>query len=90
MNTTKKTWLAGILNFFFMGAGYLYNGQRVAVGAALTLASVGLTYVEFGIQPIDLTLYGIMFGSVFLANTFLAIDAVREAKAINAGQLSQA
>ena len=33
----KMPWLAAILNFFFMGAGTLYNGRRVPLGAALTV-----------------------------------------------------
>lgn len=80
---TKKTWLAAVLNFFFVGAGYIYNGKRLPLGIGLTLGGFGLTYVEFGIQPLDITLYGIMFASVLLANTFLAIDAFKEAKSIN-------
>ena len=82
---TKKAWLSAILNFFFVGAGYIYNGKRMPLGLGLTLAGFGLTYVEFGIQPLDITLYGIMFVSVLLANTFLAIDAFKEAKSINEG-----
>lgn len=83
MNKTKKTWLAAVLNFFFMGAGYLYNGNRKGLGIGLTVASFGLTFVEFGIQPLDMKLYGIMFATVLLANAFLAIDAFQEAKMIN-------
>ena len=79
----KKAWLAALLNFFFVGAGYLYNGKRMPLGAGLTIAGIGLTYVEFGIQPLNMTLYFIMFASVFLANSFLARDAYKEAQAIN-------
>ena len=71
------------MNFFFMGAGYLYNGRRAVLGVMLTLAALGLTYVEFGIQEPLPTLYAIMFACVFIANTGLAIDGYREAKAIN-------
>ena len=66
-----------------MGAGYVYNGKRVSLGLALTVAAIGLTYVEFGIRPLDSTLYWLMFACVFLANTFLAIDGYQEAKSIS-------
>ena len=84
---TKKAWLAAVLNFFFVGAGYLYNGKRMALGAGLTLGGFGLTYVELGIQPLDTTLYAIMFAAVFLINTLLAVDAYKEAQGINSGEL---
>lgn len=80
----KKPWLAAILNFFFMGAGYIYNGKRSMTGILWTLAAGGLTYVEFGIQEPLPELYFIMFASVFVANTAFAIDGYQEAKAINA------
>ena len=80
----KRPWLAAVLNFFFMGPGTLYNGRRKLFGAALTLGAIALTYVEFNLQGLDTTLWGIMFAAIFLLNTFFAIDGWREAKAINA------
>ncbi|MEM7333140.1 MAG: hypothetical protein AAF490_13705 [Chloroflexota bacterium] len=79
----KKPMIAAVLNFFLMGAGTLYNGKRVLTGIGLTIAALVLTYVEFGIRPFDGTLYWLMFGAVFLANTVLAIDGYQEAKMIN-------
>lgn len=79
----KKPWISAILNFFFMGPGYIYNGKRAVLGIFWTLAAIALTYVELEIQKIDLTLYGIMFGAVLVANTCFAIDGYREAKSIN-------
>ena len=81
----KNPIIAAVLNFFLMGAGYIYNGKRVALGVAWTLAAGALTYVELQLMEIDMTLYGIMFGAVFLANTAFAIDGHKEAKAINEG-----
>lgn len=81
----KKVWLAALLNFFFMGAGTLYLGHRKALGLALTLGAIALTYVEMSLKPISMDLYTTMFGAVFLVNTFLAVDAAQEARAINAG-----
>lgn len=90
----KKGWLSAILNFFFMGLGYLYNGQRVLLGILLTLAAVGLTYIEqfhvfadgTKLQAHDGTAFMIMFASVFILNTGLAIDGYQEAKKINQKQ----
>jgi uncharacterized membrane protein len=83
----KRPWLAALLNFFFMGPGTLYNGRRKLFGAALTVGAIALTYVEFGLQDLNQTLWAIMFGAIFLMNTFFAIDGWREAKAINAGAM---
>ncbi|MFQ5614744.1 MAG: hypothetical protein ACE5H9_21700 [Anaerolineae bacterium] len=79
----KKPWLSAILNFFLAGPGTFYNGRRKPLGVALTLAAIGLTYVELNVQTLDTTLWGVMFVSVFLMNTFLAIDGYQEARAIN-------
>lgn len=79
----KYGWLSAVLNFFLMGAGYVYNGRRMALGIALTIGAIGLTYVEQNLQ--DPLLYKVMFGSVFLNNAFLAYDGYNEAQQINAG-----
>lgn len=88
----KNPWIAALLNFFFMGAGYVYNGEDVPLGLALTASSIGLTYVELGLQNAafattgtntDKLNWGLMFGSVFLANTFLAMDAYQQAEELN-------
>jgi hypothetical protein len=79
----KQPWIAAILNFFLMGAGTLYNGRRAALGAALTVGALLLTYVEMNLQTLNQTLWAIMFAAVLLNNTFLAIDGYQEAQAIN-------
>ena len=88
----KKSWLSAILNFFFMGLGYIYNGKRMLLGLLLTLAAIGLTYLEnfhtfsggTNLQGLDSTAFIILFACVFILNTGLAIDAYQEAKSINA------
>lgn len=80
----KNPWIAAVLNFFLMGAGTLYNGQRKAVGLALTVGAVLLTYVELNLQTAAPNLYPIMFGAVFIVNSMLAYDGYTEAKAIRA------
>jgi len=82
----KHPWLAALLNFFFMGPGTLYVGERKLFGVVLTLGAVALTYVELSLQTQAPTLYPIMFGTVFVMNTFFAVDGWREAKAVNAAR----
>lgn len=79
----KNPWIAAVLNFFLMGAGTLYNGKRKAVGLALTVGAVLLTYVEFNLQAAAPNLYPIMFGAVFIINSLLAYDGYTEAKVIS-------
>ena len=79
----KKPWFAAILNFFFMGPGYIYNGKKVGLGIGFTIAAIALTYVELQLQESNPMLHKIMFAAVFLANTCFAIDGYKEAKSIN-------
>jgi len=78
----KKPWIAAVLNFFFMGAGYIYNGKRLVLGILFTLGALGLTYVEFQIKEIDTQLYFAMFISVLIVNTAFSVDGYNEAKQI--------
>lgn len=75
----KNPWIAAVLNFFFMGLGTLYIGRRRLTGLGLTLAAIALTYVELQLQTAAPALFPIMFATVFVANTVLAIDGYREA-----------
>lgn len=79
----KRPWLSALLNFFFMGVGYIYNAQRVMLGSLFTAGAIGLTYVELSIQEIVPAIYWIMFVSVLVVNTAFAIDGYNEAKQIN-------
>ena len=81
----KNPWIAAVLNFFFMGPGTLYIGRRKALGAALTIGAIVLTYVELQLRTAAPSLFPLMFGAVFLLNTFLAIDGYREAQEVNQG-----
>ena len=75
-----------------MGLRYIYNGKRTLTGILLTIGALMLTYVEqiyaFSdgntFQDHDSTAFGIMAASVFIINTGLALDAYKEANAINA------
>jgi hypothetical protein len=75
----KNPWIAAVLNFFFMGLGTLYIGRRKLTGIGLTLAALALTFVELQLQSAAPDLFPIMFGTVFVANTVLAIDGYKEA-----------
>ena len=79
----KNPWIAAVLNFFLMGPGTLYNGKRKAVGIALTMGALVLTYVELNLQTAAPGLFPFMFAAVFVINTILAYDGYMEAKAIN-------
>lgn len=89
----KKPWLAALLNFFFMGPGYIYNGRRALLGVGWTITALLLTAVEQGpifadeknLQTVSPMAFSLMFGAVFLGNICFAVDGYREAKDINAG-----
>ncbi len=73
-----RVWIATILNFFLPGAGYMINGRRWFLGLVFLVGAFGLTFVEFSIRPLDITLYWTMFATVLLMNTAFAVDAYRE------------
>jgi hypothetical protein len=79
----KKPWISAVLNFFFMGLGYIYNGQKKILGLLFTIGAIGLTYVELSIQEPLPDLYMVMFASVLIVNTAFAIDGYKEAVSIN-------
>jgi hypothetical protein len=78
----KNAWIAAVLNFFFMGLGTLYIGRRKLTGLGLTLGAFALTYVELQLQTAAPALFPIMFVTVFVVNTVLAIDGYNEAKSL--------
>ena len=82
--------LAAGLNWVLPGTGYIYNGERPVLGATLAVGAVGLTVVEQshaffgeGLKTYDPMLFNLMFASVLVMNTGLAVDAFSEARAIN-------
>jgi len=88
----KKPLLAAGLNWVLPGAGYIYNGEKpLYVSLPMIAGAGGLTYIEnfhdFGggqtLADVDSTAFMVMFGSVLILNTGVAIDAYREAKTIN-------
>lgn len=89
----KKPIVAALLNFFFMGPGYIYNGKRALLGVGWTITAILLTIVEQApiyadgknLQQTSAMAFGLMFVAVLLGNTMFAIDGFREAKAINEG-----
>ena len=71
----RKAPIAAIANFFLPGLGYLILGAKRGLAVLWLVGVIGLTYVEFGIQESEPTLYTIMFVSVLVMNTAFAIDA---------------
>ena len=90
----KNPWVAAGLNFFFPGAGYIYTGERRALGFGFLAGAIGLTLVEQsdavpfldpGLRESNPQLFGMMFASIFVMNTAFAIDAYRETRARGEG-----
>lgn len=76
----RKPPIVALANFFLPGLGYLMLGVKQALGVLWLIGVIGLTYVEFGIQEPEPTLYTIMFVSVLIMNTAFAVDAFQLAK----------
>jgi hypothetical protein len=76
----RKAPIAAIANFLLPGLGYLIIGAKRGLAVLWLVGVIGLTYVEFGIQESEPTLYTIMFISVLIMNTAFAVDAYQLAK----------
>ena len=79
----KNKYIAGVLNFFLLGPGYIYNGNRVITGIFLTLGAILGTFVELQLQTDAPSLFPISFVSFFLLALGTAYDAYKEAEAMN-------
>jgi hypothetical protein len=79
---TKNSYLAGILSFFLLGLGYLYNGKRLITGVLFTVGAVIATFVEFQLMNSDFNLFLISFAGFFLLAIGAAIDAYQEAESL--------
>lgn len=73
----RKPLVAAVANFFLPGLGYLLAGTKQVLAVMWLVGVCGLTWVEFGIQDSEPTLWTIMFISVFIMNTAFAIDVYR-------------
>jgi len=76
----NNPWVAAAANFFFPGAGYLIAGVKRGLAVLWLVGVLGLTYVEFGIQEPEPTLYRIMFASVLIMNVAFAVDVYQLAR----------
>jgi hypothetical protein len=81
----KNPWIAAILNLFLFGAGYIYNGKRKGLGAALILVWILVRYGEISIYLTNLVFdkWLVLFVGLVVLMFSLATDAYREAKIIN-------
>ncbi|MCS7093025.1 MAG: hypothetical protein NZL96_01120 [Patescibacteria group bacterium] len=79
----KKPWLSAILNLFFLGVGYLYNGRRVAMGLILLLSfSISSFFYADKFEKLFSEFLEFLISSI-LISLALSIDAYQEAKLIN-------
>ncbi len=85
----KKAWLAGLLNFFTLGLGTLYNMRRSWVGIFMTVGAVLSVYVELSLKEANPDLYWYSFFGFFALGIATAIDGYREANQINSSQGGQ-
>jgi hypothetical protein len=81
----KNPWIAALLNLIFFGAGYIYNGKRVALGTGLF---IGWALIRAGEIPIFLThlvfdKWLIMFMGMVVLQISFAMDGYKEAKTMN-------
>ena len=77
---TKYVIVAGILNFFLLGAGYIYTGKRVVTGIFLTLGAILLTYLEQVMLDSGSDEFMVTFAAVFLLAVGTTYDVVNEIK----------
>ncbi len=76
----KNPWIAAILNFFFWGTGYVYNGKRVWFGIGLFVSDVFMMWSAV-IQTLQSGgVESIMWHGLVLITLLFAYDAYREAK----------
>lgn len=76
----KHAWLAGLLNFFTLGLGYIYNGKRVLFGVLVLIGAGLAAYVEFSLKAAAPALYPYSFASFLILAVATAIDGYKEAK----------
>ncbi len=79
----KIPWITAVLNFIFMGLGYIYCKKKLGLGIGFTIGAMALTYVELQLQELNPMSYKVMFAAVFLVNTCFAIDGYNETKQMN-------
>ena len=77
-----KIYLGTVLNFFFLGPGYLLFTPRKALGLFLTIGAVIATYLEQVVLKAlpDQTPFKIMFAVFFLLALGCAIDGHQDIK----------
>jgi hypothetical protein len=82
--TSKKPWLAALLNVLLSGTGYLYIGKRKILGFTLSagelISIVGLISEPELIQKFTVNIWFNISAIILIIG--LAIDAYNEAKSI--------
>ena len=81
----KNPVVAAILNFLFFGAGTVYVGKRVGIGAALIVALNTVQAVEILVSPLAANsipqYWPFLIGGLVVTKLALAVDGYREARA---------
>jgi len=84
----KSPILAAVLNFFFFGAGTLYNGRRMGVGLLATLGGTCAQIAEISVSPVGSnaipTVWPFLLAGFVVLKLGLALDAWQEAVAVSA------
>ncbi|MEM3657515.1 MAG: hypothetical protein QXQ66_03680 [Candidatus Hadarchaeum sp.] len=76
----RSPWLAALLNFVVWGAGFVYLGRKVSLGAALLFFSFAM-FFSAGLATYDFYLaVALVFAAWFLLSAALALEAYREAR----------
>ena len=77
-----KVVIAGLLNWFLPGLGYLIIGHTPLLAIGTILGMIGLTWVEqfSGLEQALPDAFKAMFASVLLINTMFAIDCYQEGR----------
>lgn len=88
MQEKINPWIPALLNFFLLGAGYIYNRKRTSFGVALTIVAVFATFVEITIWRSASDVFMLAFAEFFLLGIIFAVDGFNEAREINKASTS--
>ena len=78
----KNPWIAGILNFFFLGLGTLYNGNRKFYGIIMTIGALMFAYMEQIKMGMEHPLFVLAFFTFFVMAIACAYDGYTEVKSM--------
>ena len=85
MANLRSPWKAALLNLFFFGLGYIYNGKRIRFGLGLVSAWVLILAAEVLIYLTHAVFdeWTLLISGLAVLQISFAIDGYIEAKGIN-------